>query len=636
MNSRTAGNRPRITRRDLLHGVALAGLGSLLPSRALAEAVEAASGARDYPPALTGLRGNHDGSWETAHRLARAGQRDFGPVTLAKEAHYDLVVVGAGLSGLSAAYFYRQRNPGARVLIIDNHDDFGGHARRNEFAVGGRSLLGYGGSQTMQDPSAYPAVVTAMLRDIGVEMDAFHKAYDNQFFRQHGLAAAVFFNEKIWGASRMVKCDLNGFGSYMPMADPGIPMQEAVGAMPMSPGARKQLLRVITETRDCIAQVPEAEKEDYLYSISYRAFLERHLGVTEPEVFQLFQDLTFETGLGFDSAPAGDALLYFALPGRGATGLGLSLNDFEPYIHHFPDGNASVARLLVRHLMPHMSEAADMYELVGERYDYARLDLPDAEVRLRLSSTVVNVQHRGDRAMAKEVDVTYVRDGRAERVRASRVVLACNHSVIPALCPELPEAQREAMASQVKTPILYTNVALTNWRAWKEMGVGAFISPTSYHVNAMLDFPVSLGDYEFARTPDDPIVVHMERFPYGREVGLSKRDRLRVGRYELLSTPYAEIEAGIRSQLGEALAPGGFNADRDIAGITVNRWAHGYAYDYDPLEEDFYDSWDDPRYPHVQARQPHGRIVIANADADANAMLESAVEQAYRAVGELS
>jgi spermidine dehydrogenase len=630
-----AANRPRITRRDLIHGVALAGLGYLLPSRALADAVEAASDAGAYPPALTGLRGNHDGSWETAHRLARAGQHDFGPVVPAGEAPYDLVVVGAGLSGLAAAYFYRQRHPDATVLILDNHDDFGGHARRNEFAVGGRTLLGYGGSQTMQDPSGYPGVVKGMLRDIGVEMDAFYTAYDSGFFRQNGLSAGVFFDEKTWGSSRLVNYDLNGFGSYMPMADPGVSPQEAVHSMPLSPAARAQLLRVINETRDCIAHVPLDEKEDYLYSISYRTFLERHLGVTEPEVFRLFQDLTFETGLGIDSAPAGDAVLYYDLPGRGATGLEAGAGDSEPYIHHFPDGNASVARLLVCHLMPHMSDAANMYELLGERFDYARLDIPDAEVRLRLSSTVVNVQHRGDRAAARDVDVTYVRDGRAERVRASQVVLACNHSVIPALCPELPEAQREAMALQVKTPILYTNVALRNWRAWKEMGIGAFISPTSYHVNAMLDFPVSLGDYDFARTPDDPIVVHMERFPYGRAAGLSKADRLRAGRYELLSTSFEEIEASIRGQLGEALAPGGFDANRDIAGITVNRWAHGYAYDYDPLHDDFYESWDDPRYPHVQARQPFGRIVIANADADANAMLESAVEQAYRAVNEL-
>jgi spermidine dehydrogenase len=556
-------------------------------------------------------------------------------VRAASDDRYDLVVVGAGLSGLAAAYFYRKQHPDARVLILDNHDDFGGHAKRNEFNVDGRTLLGYGGSQTMQEPSGYPRVVKSMLEDIGVQLDAFDKAYDNSFFREHGLTGAVFFNEADWGASRMVKYDLNNFSDYMPMAESPVPVEEAVGRMPLSAAARAQLLRVITETRDCIAHIPKDEKRDYLDSISYRTFLERHMDVTEPEVFKVLQDLTYEMAVGMDSSPAGAALVFYALPGHAATGMPTDAALFEPYIHHFPDGNASVARLLIKHLIPHMSAATDMYELLGERFDYSRLDDPRADVRLRLSSTVVNVEHTGPAASASEVKVSYVRDGQTESVHGSNVVLACYHSIIPSLCPELPQIQREALASQVKTPILYTNVALHNWRAFKEMGVGAFVSPTAYHICTQLDFPVSLGDYAFAMSPDDPVIVHMERFPYGRGPGLSKRDRHRAGRYELLSTPFADIERSIRDQLGEALAPGGFDPNRDIAGITVNRWAHGYSYWYDDNEDEYYEDWEDPRYPHIRARQPHGRIVIANSDADANAMLEAAVEQAYRAVGEL-
>ncbi|MEM9758613.1 MAG: FAD/NAD(P)-binding protein [Pseudomonadota bacterium] len=624
-----------ISRRDLIHGVALAGLGSMLPSSALADAVEAASTAPIYPPAKTGLRGNHDGSWETAHLLARHGKSEFGPSRAVDGEAYDLVVVGGGLSGLAAAYFYREKKPNARILILDNHDDFGGHAKRNEFSVGGRTLLGYGGSQTMQEPSGYPEVVKRLMKDIGVSFDDFYEAYDEDFYRRHDLGAGVFFNRSDWGESRTVRFDLTGYGDYLPVAASRLSAAEAVRSMPLSSRAQEQLTRAISETRDRIPNVPEDEKADYLYGISYRRFLEQHLGVTEPELFRLFQDMTFERGLGFESTSAGNAMLWNALPGIGATGLPSGYGEFEPYIHHFPDGNASVARLLVKALMPHMSDAGDMYEILGERFDYARLDDATSKVRLRLSSTAVNVQHLGPESSAKEVQVTYVRDGVSETVRAAHTVLACYHSIVPSLCPELPAVQREAMAQQVKTPILYTNVALRNWHAWKEMGLAAFYSPTAYHATAMLDFPVSFGDYSFARSPDDPIMVHMARFPYGRGPGLSKRERHRAGRHELLSTPYADIERSIREQLGEALAGGGFKAERDIAGITVNRWAHGYSYDYDSLADPMYDDWDDPRYPHVQARQPFGRIAIANSDAAANAMLESAVEEAYRAVREL-
>ncbi len=631
----SAAQESGISRRDFIHGVALAGMGVMVPSATLAEAVEAASSATPYPPALMGLRGNHDGAWETAHQLARAGQRSFGPVSASTESLYDLIVVGAGISGLAAAYFYCQKHPDARVLLLDNHDDFGGHAKRNEFTVGGRTVLGYGGSQTLESPGGYPQVVKSLLKDIGVEADDFYPAYDDGFYQRHDLAGGIFFNEKDWGTSSLIRLDVGGLGDYMPLADAGLSAEKAVSAMPLSPTARLQLLRVLTETRDCMPDVPMDEKRDYLYTITYRRFLERHLGVTEPEVFRVLQDLASDTGMGIENALAGSAIFYSVLPGRGATGLPADTTEYEPYIHHFPDGNASIARLLVSHLIPAVSTAKDMHDVVGASFDYTRLDDASADVRLRLSSTVVNVRHRGSPESAEAVDVTYVRDGESKTVEAKKVILACYHAMIPSICPELPETQREAMASQVKMPILYTNVALNNWRAWKELGVGAFVAPGAYHVNAMLDFPVSLGNYQYAQNPDQPVIVHMERFPHGREPGLSKRDRLRAGRYELLSTPYADIEHSIRAQLGEALGPGGFDGDRDIAGITVNRWAHGYSYYYDELEEDIYDEWDDPRYPHVKARQPFGRIAMANSDADANAMLEAAVEQGYRAVLEL-
>jgi len=228
-----------------------------------------------------------------------------------------------------------------------------------------------------------------------------------------------------------------------------------------------------------------------------------------------------------------------------------------------------------------------------------------------------------------------VRGGQQYRVQARCCVLACYNSMIPYICPELPAPQREALAYAVKIPILYTNVALRNWQAWKKLGIAAVVSPGSYHVNAMLDFPVSLGDYDYASDPDDPIVVHLERFPHRPNEGLSVREQHRLGRQELLSTSFAAIERNIRKQLAGTLGEGGFDPARDIQGITVNRWAHGYADFYNWLEDPWYGDKDNERYPHVRGRQPFGRIAIANSDAGASALLESAVEQAYRAIAEL-
>jgi spermidine dehydrogenase len=277
-----------------------------------------------------------------------------------------------------------------------------------------------------------------------------------------------------------------------------------------------------------------------------------------------------------------------------------------------------------------------MDDEVTARFDYSKLDEAKSPVRLRLNSTAVRVEHDGDPQSAKRVRISYVRGGRAYRVQARACVLACYNMMIPHLCPELPAPQREALALQVKTPILYTNVALRNWQAWKKLGIGAAIAPGGYHINAMLDFPVSLGGYQFAEGPDDPIVVHMERFPHRSNMGLTPRDQHRVGRYELLSTTFETLERNIRSQLAGMLSAGGFDPARDIEGITVNRWAHGYAYGYNPLFDPYYEDRDDERYPHMRARKRFGRIAIANSDAAARAMLQAAVEQGYRAAAELS
>lgn len=631
-----AGATGGVTRRDILHGIGLASAASLLPGKALADAVAAMEAGATYPPSMTGMRGNHSGSWETAHQLARQGLRSWGEAAPINDDLYDLVVVGAGISGLSAAYFYQAKNPGARILILDNHDDFGGHAKRNEFSSGGHRLLGYGGSQTMESPSSYSPIVSALLAELRVDLGAFDAAFDDQFYKRNGLEAGVFFSNGEWGRGQMVSLDLGGLGDYMPLPKGTLSVSDAVAQMPLSDAAKRQLERLLTESKDCMPEVPQDEKFDYLYTLSYRAFLTRHLEIDEPEVFGVLEGLASDAGVGIDAVAAGEALFYSVLPGRNATGLPPDAKDYEPYIHHFPDGNASIARLLVRHLIPGAAPGSDMQSVVKAAFDYGRLDEPASAVRLRLSSTVVNVQHLGSPKSAKEVEVAYVHRGQLHKVRSSQVILACYHSIIPSLCPELPAQQREAMELQVKVPILYTNVALRNWEAWHRMGIGAFVAPGGYHINAMLDFPVSLGGYNYSSSPKDPIVVHMERFPHGSDPGMSKRDRLRQGRHELLSTRFSTIEKNIYAQLGEALAPGGFDPRKDIAGITVNRWAHGYSYDYSDLEDDTYDEWDDPRYPHMQARKSYGRIAIANSDADANAMMEAAIEQAHRAVEELT
>jgi spermidine dehydrogenase len=209
-------------------------------------------------------------------------------------------------------------------------------------------------------------------------------------------------------------------------------------------------------------------------------------------------------------------------------------------------------------------------------------------------------------------------------------VLACYNMMIPYLCPELPEKQKDALHYAVKIPLIYASVALRNWRAFKALGIARIYSPGSYFSSLFLDPTVDIGEYRSPRSPDEPILVQMIRTPV--QPGLPERDQHRAGHFDILSTSFATFERNIRDQLGRILGPGGFNPDADIAAITVNRWPHGYAYEYNPL---FDPDWPEGGAPHEIGRAPFGRITIANSDAGAAAYTDCAIDQAYRAVQEL-
>jgi spermidine dehydrogenase len=265
------------------------------------------------------------------------------------------------------------------------------------------------------------------------------------------------------------------------------------------------------------------------------------------------------------------------------------------------------------------------------RADYSRLDSPASPVKIRLNSTAVRVRHVGDVTAAKEVEVTYARDGKVYTTRAKNCILACWHVVIPYICKELPQSQRDALASAQKVPLLYTNVALRNWKSFQKLNTNAVYAPGCYHTRMALDLAVSIGGYQCARNPEEPIVVHMMKTP--NQPGRPSREQHTLGRLELYNTTFEEMERNIRDQLARTLGAGGFDPARDIAAITVNRWPHGYAYEYNSLFDTF---WRDGGItPCEVARKPYGRIAIANADAGAYAYTDEAINQAWRAVGEL-
>ncbi len=608
----------KITRRDFLNGTQVAiGASLLSPWTELfgTEPPHFELGPNYYPPARTGLRGSHEGSWEAMHARV-AGQ------TWARakpEEKFDLVVVGAGISGLAAAWFYRRQKPGARILLLDNHDDFGGHAKRNEFSINGGTRIGYGGTESIDTPSTYTDAARNLLVEIGIDVERFYEYFDQQLYSSMGLSKAIVYDAATFGTRKVAV----GYGK--------IPWREFAAQTPMNDRAKADLVRIFTDKRDYLPDLSREQKHELLSKISYHDFLKNHAGVDQ-QVLEMYRrwGMSFWC-VGIDEIPAIQVQSYDdggGMPGLTHTMPRIGDRGDEPYIFHFPDGNASVARLLVRALVPRAVPGSTMEDVVTARIDYSLLDRDDASVRIRLNSTVVNAAHkRNNRA----VDITFVHDGHPHTVRARKCIMACYNSAIPYLCPELPPAQVEGLRYNVKAPLTYTKVMARNWRAFAKLGVSFVYYTNDFYKQVELDYPVSLGKYDFGASPDDPMVLHMCHVPYFE--GITGPDQWRAGRTQLLSTPFTVFEHHVRDQLDQALSGAGFDVERDISAITVNRWPHGYSYSPDLLWEPEWPT--EESKPWVIGRQRLGRIAIANSDAGASADTDTAIAQAFRAVQDL-
>jgi spermidine dehydrogenase len=643
-----------ITRRDFLNGVAIGAAGLVAtPWLAGLDAQTAARFAQDaagyYPPALTGMRGTHDGSYEISHALRDPRFWTTAGHAMETGESYDLVVVGGGISGLAAAYFYRARvAPTARILILDNHDDFGGHAKRNEFRPGGTLWIANGGTAGISSPFPYSKEALGLMQAIGIEpvklAAAANAAADRSVFQ--GLQNGYFFDKETFGADRLVVGSPGG-GRGRPSTGSGragaeLTWEDFLAKTPLSPQAQKDIARLETARVDYMPGLSPAEKKDRLSRISYKDFLLNVVKVS-PEVIPFYQSRTHGLyGIGIDAVGALECWAY-RYPGFEGLDLDPMANGRmsftakgdatpkPPYNFHFPDGNASVARLLVRALVPDVLPGSTAEDSVLAKVDYSKLDRDATRVRIRLSSTAVRVKHAGPPSAARDVEVVYSREKKLYSVRGKGVVLAGWNMMIPFLCPDLPDTQKDALKYGVKVPLVYTSVALRNWTSFRALGINGVSAPGMYHTGARLEVPTVIGGYNpTPKSPADPILVRMTRTPC--KPGLPSRDQHRAGHAELLTTPFATFELKIRDQLARILGGGGFDPARDIDAITVNRWPHGYAYEYNPL-------WD-PDWPEGQApceigRKPFGRIAIANSDAAAAAYTDQAIDQAYRAVAEL-
>jgi len=645
-NDRDLGMNANITRRDFVHGVAA---GAAVSAGAVASSVSARAAAhtatqdaKAYPPLRNGMRGFHPGAFEPIHALAWSGIAP--PDATFDGETYDLVIVGGGLSGLASAYYYRkQAGPSAKILILDNLEGIGGHAQRNEFEYNGHVRYTAGGSGYIVSPSQWSREARIILDDLGIARNPRRDRTDVNFYKSLGMSGAVLFPDSKFGANTLVHGSLQN------------PTPEFLHNAPLSDKLKADLVKLYHGKTDYLAGKTDDEKYRFLHSISYRDYLLKVVGISE-------DSLQFVKGVWCVGLDMGTAWFAFFRMRPGFDGLGLKVPDKSPESeeaelddYELPAGNSDVARLIVRSLIPDALPRGDMFDIAEARLDYTVLDRASNATRIRHSSIVYDVRHVGPQPYmfqpeGRIVQVSYLKDGKTIAVRGANVVLACMNNVIPHICPGLPALQQKALTTAIRAPNQMTNVLFRNWKPFVEAKVAGVTSPWTFYGSMGLARPRYFGTVKPAQSPDEPIIVsfgtggisgiltntNMVRGLCGEatpQPGTSGDEQFKAVRRGLLATPFETFERAVRTLSTQVLAGTSFDPAKDILAVTVNRWSHGFATGLNDLFDKDYQAGMLP--PTVVARQKFGRITIANSDAGGTSTMQTAFEQAWRAIDDL-
>ncbi len=556
-----------ITRRDFLQGVAL----SLAASR-LGSAQDPPP--TPYPPLLHGLRGQDPGSTELGHRI-RDGKTEIQTDVVDTGEHYDLIVLGAGLAGLCSSYVYRRERNSARILLLDNQDDFGGHARRNTFEWNGTTLIAPGGTFALENPEDSPRGAEEILESIGIDLQLLEGYRDRDFFKRYGLSYGVFFDPRTYAGIQPTW--VNQFYD--------IPYKEFFRRSGIPEEAQRELVNLYTTRRMYLAG---GDRETALAGMTWEQFIRETMGLGDHAVRFANLYSTDLVGLGCDAVSALDGFeIGPGFSGMGGPGFvdrnGIPRYGYRP-VHRFPDGNHTIARLLLKKILPAAVPTEDtvgdvdtedtvdrMAGVFNSRIRYDQFDRPEHRVRIRLRSLAIRVEQIEN---GSRVAVYYTQpDGRVHRVTARGVVVAAWGMAAKHIVPELPVEQKSALEQYRYCSALYINVLLRHWRPIADIGAFEMQWPDGYCTWMHVSDPLLVGAYQPEYHPDKPTVLSMYKYVY--KPGLPPGDQMKLGRYEMESKSFEDYEREIRSELNHAFGPWGFDAAKDILAITVNRWGHG-------------------------------------------------------------
>lgn len=534
---------------------------------------------------------------------------------------YDMVVVGAGFAGCSAAYYYKKDHPDAKILVLDNHDMFGGEARHNEFDVDGYKLWAPQGSTGAVWPLEWAKKV-GMYAPIWDEL-GLPQQFEWQEAKNTNLKIPYDNYSPMhisWEHS-----DLGWFHDGHKMAVN--PWSNRFKDVPISEKTRNDLIWM-----EVYRQPPRRDDwEQWLDSMTYKEFLVNEMGIDNEEVDAYLNPFmaAMGCGLGTDVVSALQAFNFIS-PGvqQYMRQMGLGDPTDNLYLAQFPGGNTGQLRHIVQRLIPDIfGKTEKLTDVLHNPVDWDTVDNPKSNVRMRLSTLAVNVVHEGPADKAKSVRVTYLKDGKMSYVRAKHVVMAGQQHMNKRVCTDLPRAHKEAMDQFMHSPMMMVNVALRNWKFMDRLGVSAvrwFGDDMGWFFTLRRQMILD-GEEPMPLDPEKPIALTMYNsfcIP-----GLPVEKQTVAARMKMFSLSYADIEKNVKEQFTKMFAAGGFDAERDIAGITVNRQGHAYVV----TPPGFFYGKDGKPAPSDVVRQPHGRITFAHAELRGMQMWEGAAHEGERA-----
>ena len=639
---------PSISRRDFVGGT-LIGSGVALLT-ALAPRWATAKGGTNLPPefpqSIAAPLNTLDASWTgpggvgsyatangNTHDVVNAAHtfrnRDFdAQLANAKVTgeHFDLVIVGAGFAGISAAYTYLKSQPDARILILENHAMFGGEARQNEFEVDGYRLWGPQGS----NGAVWPldgAKKIGMYSDLWGELDL-----PTELEWQEATNSDLKIPKDIYSPMHLTweETDLGWFHEETGMAVN--PWSNRFRDVPLDDKTKNDLIWME------LYRQPQ-EREDWaqwLDSMTYKEFMKNEMGIDNEFVDEYLNPFAaaMGCGLGTDVISAYQAF-NFIQPGVNQYGRQFGIGDPTDYVHlaSFPGGNTGILRHLVHRIIPDVfGDAESLTEIISNPVNFAALDGAEQAVKMRLSSLVVNVHHEGPAESAEKVQITYLNDEKMHRVTADRVVMAGQQHLNKRVVTDLPDAYRAAMDEFKHSPMLTVNVALRNWKFMDNMGVASvrwFGDNMGGWFTTLRKQMILDGEEAMPLDPEKPTVLTL--YNSFCTPGLPLHEQTVAARMQLFSLSYADVENEIRSQFTKMFGPGGFDADRDIAGITLNRQGHAYIV----TPPGFFFGKDGNPPPSDVIRQPHGRIAFAHSELMGYQMWEGAAHEGERAAKQM-